>query len=246
MDVVLDRFGDGARREGRLAHAQVVEQRPERVNITAGIHGLPQGLFGGHVGRGAHRCAGLGFNAAFQQLSQAQVGYYRVIGQPTARLRLEHNVARFDIPVQHAPAMGVIQGPADLRDQLDGFREHDPISLGAQLVEHLLQVAAGDESHHDVEHTRFARVEHLDDPGVLEAGSHNPLLQEALLEVWPVLQVGVHDLDGHLALQVGVVGAVNLSHSAAAQESLQLVSSKCFAGKLLHAAHSSIAKTKTV
>jgi hypothetical protein len=121
--------------------------------------------------------------------------------------------------VEHPLPVGIVQGQADLLDNLDRFRQDDPLFGCSQVLEHLAQVVAGDEFHHNVEMgARLAKVVDLNDTGVTHPGGGACLLQEAFLEIGPPGELGMHDLDGHVTLQGDVAGLEHRPHAAFAQE----------------------------
>ena len=120
LGVVADGVGEGFGREGACAGAQFVEDYAQGVDFAAGVGGLPQGLFGRHVGGGADGEAGGGDPFA-QQFGQAEVGEDGLEGEAGARLRPDEDVGRLDVAVEDAAAVGVVEGLGQFTDDQQGF-----------------------------------------------------------------------------------------------------------------------------
>ena len=92
------------------------------------------------------------------------------------------------------------------------------------LAQELLEVAAGDVAHRDVELALvLAGVVDRDDVRMVERGGELRLAQEALSEA-PVLgQLRCEQLEGDLAVERKVVGPVDDAHPAAAEQRLDPV-----------------------
>ncbi len=105
--------------------------------------------------------------------------------------------------------MGVVQGARDLLDHAHRFpqlhRTADPIGESAAL----------DELEHEIQDAVLvAVVEHLEDVRVLEPRHRACLLLEALAVAGIVGEEVGQDLDGDVAVERGVVGAVHGRHPA--------------------------------
>ena len=93
--------------EGRAAGEQLVKRQPEAVHVAARVRPAPEPLRC-HVAQGADQVPGAGQVGAVAGLGQAEVG------DPDVALRVEQEVARLDVTVQHPLAVGVLQRLRDL------------------------------------------------------------------------------------------------------------------------------------
>ena len=102
--------------KGGSAGDHLVEHDPERVDVAAGVDGLALGLLGREVGGRAHDRAGLG--EALARLADgpgdAEVGHLDLAGV------VDQDVAGLDVAVDHAAAVGEVQGAGHVR--ADGGR----------------------------------------------------------------------------------------------------------------------------
>ena len=167
--------------EGSLTGEQYVERGSETVDISGRAEFLPAAfrLFGTHECRGPHRLAdGRFFRTAAGQ-SWDQRGLLRrasVLLVPPARpgqspidhqrlaVLAEHNIAGLDVPMQHSPAVRILDGTTDVQKTAQQLVELERTLAGCAgrrpLVEAFdgrLQVFASDESH-GVEGTAVAVV----------------------------------------------------------------------------------------
>src|SRR6185369_1859110 len=90
--------------ERELAGQHLEGDDTDRVDIGGGGSHQPRGLFGGEVADGAEALAGCGEIAVGQSLGDAE------IDQPGPAVRVDEDVAWFDIAVDITPDMGVIEG----------------------------------------------------------------------------------------------------------------------------------------
>ena len=95
-----------------------------------------------------------------------------------------------------------------------------PVELELPLGDQLLEVAAADVAHGDVDDAvLLARVVDRDDARVVERCDHLRLLDEALAEVAVAAEVVGERLDRRLAAEDRVLGVVDEAHAAAAEQS---------------------------
>jgi len=170
----------------------LVEHHPQRPDIRARIVlvGLSRDLLRGHVLRGAQHRSGPGQPCLVGTLGQPE------IGQDGAALPVEQHVGWFEVPVDHALAVCMMRGIADLDQCL-----HAPLEW--QLVHHLGQRPALHQVHHQIGQWRIVGVglvdAHLmdrDDAGMVQArGQHCLALKtlDRLLVTGPALE----QLDRH-------------------------------------------------
>jgi hypothetical protein len=89
--------------EWQLAGQHLVGDDAERVLIGGGGGGFSFAGFRAHVSRGAYDRAGLGQTVSLGGLRNAEVG------DDTEALVVEHDVAGFDVPGDHAVAVGEVE-----------------------------------------------------------------------------------------------------------------------------------------
>ena len=93
--------------KGRLQHQQLVQRQPKRVDIATGIVPAIKG-FRRHIAERAEDVAAVGQVLLVLDLGQAKVGH------PDGAARIQQQVRRFDIAVQDALLVRVLQGVGDL------------------------------------------------------------------------------------------------------------------------------------
>jgi hypothetical protein len=107
-------------RERRLPSEHLVEHAPQAVDVAPAVdRTLAAGLLRAHVGRRADRSARLGepiVTGGLHRGGDTEVGDDRLIV-------LEQDVLRLDVAVDHAVAVGVVQGQRDLPDDPDCRRD---------------------------------------------------------------------------------------------------------------------------
>ena len=132
----------------------------------------------------------------------------------------EQDVGRLDVAVDEAVAVGGVERPADLRDDVRG-----PLGPQAPLgADERAQVGPVDVAHDDEQHAVvLARVVDGEDVGVLDRGGGLGLGDEAPAEVLVVGEDRVDDLQRDRALQPELRRAVDDAHAAAAREGLDAV-----------------------
>ena len=134
-------------------------------------------------------------------------------------------VARLDVAVHDAVAMGVVQAAAGVRDDRErlGHREDAAVAqdLGGRL--------AADVLHDDVVapgRLVEPEVEHLHDVGVHQARRRERLAAEARDELRVLGEVLGEHLDGDVALQAAVVREAHRRHAADAEAIAELVAAR--------------------
>ena len=104
------------RGEGRLASQHFVKHGSQAINVRGHGHiaRFASGLLGRHIGRSAqHRLRQRQAGIGFENLGQSEVGQIRF-----ARL-IEQNIARFEVAVEDAALVGMVNRPGDLNHELD-------------------------------------------------------------------------------------------------------------------------------
>ncbi len=159
-DVVsLDRWPAGQQAVERGAQAVDVRPRAEVLQVAAR-------LLGAHVGRRAQGAAGQGLRAAAggagheRPLARAGLGLAGGLGQaPVDDQRLavlaDDDVARLQVAVQDAPAVGVVDRVADVQEAAEELAQFQrapagiPLQrlVGVEAIDRFLEAAAADEPH---------------------------------------------------------------------------------------------------
>ena len=196
--------------EGPDARHHLVKHHAQAVNVGAMVNLLAQDLLGAHVRGRAHGPHGHG--GGFGHAGDAEVC------QQGCAILPQHDVAGLDIPVHETLGVGVMQGGADiLQDVGDLGQGQRP----AHLHEMSAQGGAGHVVHDDEGGDALALegVE-ADDVGMIEAGQGLGLAAEAAQEFRVFGQVLAQHLDGDPGLAALVQGEVDVGHAAAAEEGL--------------------------
>ena len=219
-----DEVGRGVADEGAQAVERLVEGDAEAELIAVRADALVVVLLGGHVDGGADEGAAAGdggerAHAAGLAGDRGLVGGVEAgdaeVGDADAVVVADQQVVGLDVAVDEAGGVGRHEAAA-------GLHEHaqDLLPAARGLVEPAPHGAAGDEFHGDEDLTGVhADVVDGDDVGVGEAGEGLGLAQEEGLAVAGAVAVdlAVHELDGDLAIELGVVGGVDDAHAAGAE-----------------------------
>jgi len=214
----MERLHPGVPTERGLAGEHFVEERPHRKEVAAAIDLFPPDLLRGHIGGGAHdptgvrvaahRCvrAAVGGRAPVHGLGEAEVDHLDVPGGG------QHHVLRLEVAVDDALGVGLGEALHDLDRQLErpvGGERSPGEGGGEGLAAHQL---------HRDEGRPFGLVDLVDDGegGMGERSRGAGLLPEPAREVRIRHRVG-EDLEGHLAPEACVPGAVDDAHAPPAQ-----------------------------
>ena len=186
-------------RNGPLAGEQLVEHDARAVNVGPDVDPvrLAARLLGRHVGRRAQHLPVLGHDGFLGlALGQAEVHQVRLA------LGIEQDVGGLDVAVDHAVAVGTVEGVANGRDQFRRFAERDR-SAG---FERAAQRRALDEFLDQVERAvlGLTGLVDRDDAGVLELGCAARFSQEPGCVFRAGEVAGPGNLDRHLAAELGV------------------------------------------
>ncbi len=241
-----DDLGGRPALEGRPARQGVMERRPERVHVRVRTDParVAARLLGRHVGGRAHDRPRLRLDAGpFRadtgrggvRSGRARAGRLpRPLGiRPGEHLREapvhhldlavapDHDVLRLEIAVDDAALVGVVDGPADLDEDLE---EPEPRELprglgiaGVDLLDDPRERPAADELHREEEAGVVGEADLVDghDPGVLELRGRLGLLDEPVGDLPVGAELAEEGLHGDVAAQVAVEGAVDDPHAAA-------------------------------
>ena len=132
----------------------------------------------------------------------------------------DHDVLRFDVPVDDAMGVRVLQRLADLRGVVQRLSGAEYAVLCHALLERL----ALDELHDDILRlSAVADIVDRDDIRLREHGDRVRLRLEAVFQLGVRRHLIAQDLDGDIAVQLVAHGLVNDRHAAAADDLQDLV-----------------------
>src|SRR5262245_32231700 len=124
--------------------------------------------------------------------------------------------------MDHALAMGEIEGVGELRDQMRGFAKAE-----AAPLEPVREADAVHQLGNEIERVVVAAdVVNGDDARMMEPGGGPRLAQETLFIGRAEDLAGPGELQGHVALQLGVPGPPHGAKGAGAEQVAQLVTAK--------------------
>ncbi len=216
---------DGERRvgvEGGVAGQHFVEDDAERVDVGAGVARAFESLLGGHVVEGAHQRAGNGVLRYADDLGDSEIGEN---GLPAFG---EHDVGRFDVAVDDAFAVGVVEAAQRVFQDAQDFGQRHTLALDAVLVQAGAQGVAFEQFHdHVVDVVLDIEVEDLHNGGMPQPGDGARLAPEAAQEFVLFYQVGTQHFDGHVAVKLRVAGAIDLRHAAAPEGFEDAIFAEC-------------------
>ena len=202
----MEQKGWVGRVKGVLPTEDFVHDHAQAVLIALGRGCLALQLLRRHVEQRAGQPSGLDHRAAHQVLGDAKVGQVRIL------LFIQHDVSRLDVEVYHTLLVGAVQRPGNLPQETGG-RFQFP---GAPL-QGLVQVSASQPAHDQVGATvPLPVVVERHDVGMFQAGHQTGFGLKALHKLGVLCMLGHDDLDGHVAADGGLVGAVNLAKGARA------------------------------
>ena len=218
----MERPATGRELEQHAAHAE---------QVAAAVDLLPLHLLGGHVVGGSHHVSGAGHRRGGHVRHAEVHDLHRAVF-------LDEDVGGLDVAVDDARLVRVGEPSEHLHDH-----RHLALERHRRRLAHgLLEVLALQELHRDerravgviaeVEDHHHVRVGHL--------GDRPRLALEADLQLRVVGDLGDHDLEGHVAVEHGVVGQVNLAHGALAEGTEDVVladpAGELFFGRLVRIA----------
>ncbi len=203
--------------EGEVAGQELIENDADGVEIAPRIERVAAGLLGAHVfGRTAHdpraRDASLGRFRA--HLGEAEVDDFDEVG-PGADL-LEDDVLGLEVPVDD---VGIVRF-GECRESLAKNVDDAPGREGPVFVRHTREIAPAQELHHEVELAvgSLAEVDDADRVRMIEAAGRAGLGDEARGGVLLADEVRVDDLHRDRTSEVRLLGSVNPTHAADADQ----------------------------
>ena len=204
-------------RERHAAGQELVEDRPQSVDVGAGVDVeiVQLRLLGRHVFQRADERADLGVDAPIGQPRAGGLGDAEVdhLGHRPAVVEGDQDVRRLQVAVDHALLVGVLHRLADRDEQRQPLARREPGPVAILGDRHAL-----DQLHHEVgAAVGLAGVQDLGDVGVVHQGQRLPLLIEAGEHPLGV-EAGANHLDGDAALhRRGLVGDPDLAHAPFAE-----------------------------
>ena len=196
----------------------MVERCAQRVDVAAGVDILvPPRLLGRDVVGGSHRGARAGLRGVLLLVGKLHQPEVAELGDPVPR---EHDVVGLDVAVDQAVVERVVEGPADLGDDVDRAALVDR----ATPLEQFADGGSVDELHGEIMNVvGLADVDPLDDVGVVELGHRPGLAQEPLPEPVVGSVLGREALDRHDPVHRYLQGLVDGAHGALADLADDLV-----------------------
>ncbi len=226
-------LGQRARLERQASHRQVIQNNPQRVNVGFDFGWPPFAHFRGHVRQ--RRCKLEHFRAerAARQLPHLQIGHRHLkvaVGQ-----RLKQNVIRLHVLVNDGLIVRVVQPHCHLRHVIQDGRQWDKALFLGVLVEILLEVAAFEVFHDQIQPAlRLSGGIYLHQIWMVKRREQLHVAQKLALK--PLLrgQMRVHHLDGYPALLLFVVRLVNRPHAPLADDPFNPVTLQVLADQFGH------------
>ena len=213
-DAVEDRLH--LARERRLAGQALVEDGPEGIRVGPAVEAPRRDLLRAEVRHGAHERAGLREAVLGRREREAEVHHP---GADVARVvARRHDVLGLDVAVDDAAGVAVVERLGDLRPDVEDVAEAE-----RTFAQERPQVRAGQDRHDEKESPLVpAEVVDRDDGRVVHLRDDLGLSLESLLGVLREVP-GRDQLDRDLAVQDGVLRAVDDAHPAAPQLGEDLV-----------------------
>src|SRR5262249_19601139 len=123
---------------------------------------------------------------------------------------VHEDVVRFDIAMNNAAFMRMLQGVADLRRKVEDIARRDGVP-GNQVP----QAGSFDILHHQIiQIVDLAKIKDPDDIGMHEFGQRSGFADEALLSVCVLSEFWTYDLDGDVPIQERLPALVDDAHAS--------------------------------
>ena len=222
-------LGQAAGREWGLPGEHLEQHTGQRIQIAL-RHGLAVGLLWRDVGRGTGQRGGSGELGGVDYAGDAKVGQHRGAILP------KENIGGFDIAVNDALAMRVIERAADSGEDAGDFGKGQWTDGSGQRAEsrrllttlcflpaiHCSQLVLQRPPRHILHHhvgALFAqtKIVSLHDMGMDHAGDSVRFGGKAALEVVRAGQCRCDQFDRDIATQIGIACAIHLGHAPTAQ-----------------------------
>ena len=209
----------GEIRERVAAQERFIHHHPERVDVRAAVQRFMAELLRRGVAQGPEHGTDPG-----------HIDFAEVLGDPEVhdddplRAVLDHDVGRFDVPVNDRRV--VVVRKIERAGHLFGDGEDLRNTQGPGLAEVVAQGLSLDVLHHEVVELQFLvplDIDHPHDVGVVQAGQDPGLAVEALDQVRVVPEVGGHHLQGRDVFERGVADLVHHTHAALPELAQHLV-----------------------
>jgi hypothetical protein len=225
LELLVDLGDHGAERRGRLVDDLVedcldlsaerraprdalVEHRAERVDVDARLDGAPADLLGAQIRHGADERAGAReplLRRAHREAEVRDADAQRVRG-----IARDHDVLGLHVAVDDAERVGVVERLGHLHAEV-----HELAELERARSEHVPEVRARDERHHEEETVLvIAEIVDGDDARVIHLRDDARLPEEALLAIG---RDRADDLDRDLAIKERIARQIDDAHAAAAE-----------------------------
>ena len=203
----------GVRVIGQVAREHLIEHDTEGIQVAARVGIEALGLLGRDIVHGAD-----GLTAAlFMDILERGDAEISDLDHVVVR---NHDVLRFDVPVDDAMGVRVLQCLADLRGVVQRLDGAEYTMLRHALLERL----AFDKLHDDILRLpAVADIVDRDDIRLREHGDRVRLRLEAVFQLSVRRHFIAQDLDGDIAVQLVAHGLVNDRHAAAADDLQDLV-----------------------
>ena len=194
-----------------------------------GVGGFAPDLFGRHVADSPHDGSGLGADllrgriAGYIGLGTGELGQTEVENF-CATIVGEEEVLRLKVAMDNALLVGGGEATGDLLAVVDRFAR-SKWTIAQAVAERLAFQQFGDYIGRAMvsANVRFTDIKDRKDVGVVEGGRGAGFLREALQAVGVGGKRRGQNLDGDVALQAGVAGAVHLAHSTCTERRLNFV-----------------------
>ena len=204
VDVLNGNEHRGLALKGQPPGEHLIEHDTHRVQVRPPVDVAALGLLRGDV---MHRPNGLLGQGGLRgrQAGNAKVSHLN------AAVPQHQNVVGLDVPVDDAPAVGVVQRPQHLGDKVQGLL---PLQGSAALLHILLQGHAVNELHDDV--VEPIALAHVIDTHNIDMGQHGNRLRlrlETAAELCVAGQLRLEDLDGHQPIESMAAGLIHHGHA---------------------------------
>ena len=191
---------------GGLSGEHFIHHNAQRIEVRPGIHLGALGLLRRDIVDRAQRLPGQGILGGIQPCN-TKIGYL------DAAVLENHNVVGLDIPVDNAPAVGVLQRLGDLGCKMQRL----PPGKRPTLLHILLQRQSVDELHNDVVNiVGVIDVINRHNIGVREHGNGLGLRIKPSAEVLVPAKLLLEDFHRHIAVEPMASGPVDHGHAASA------------------------------